>query len=1842
MLDSNPSQIFGHLIATGQVFLTNPNGVYFAPGASVSVGGLVATTHSLSNSDFMAGSNTFTRNGATGAVVNDGNLTAALGGYIALLAPEVRNNGIIVAQLGTVALAAGESYNLKIDSNNSLINLRVDPATIAALVENGNAVHAPGGLIILSAQAANRLQGGVVNNRGTLEATGLVDNGGVIRLSASDSISHSGIIKVDAAKNSSGNGGTVSLIADLSNASSNTTVAGSISARGGTLGGNGGFVETSGERVHIASNTTVDTGAPQGLTGSWLLDPVDFTIAASGGDLTGTTLSNNLDNGSGGGTDISISSSSGTQGGSLGNINVNDAVTWGAHKLTLTASNDININAVMTANNTASLDLEPGSNHVNVGFNGGGTFSGRVDFFQADGVTPRSGTGFLTINNLGYTVITDLGVAGDATSGVATLQGMAATANLNGYYALGSNIDATALSNEAGFAPIGSGSGSAGFRGIFNGLGHVINNLVLYQPTAGQIGLFGQIELHSVVTNVGLENVTVTGKNGVGGLVGKMNYGGAVSNSYVTGSITGNGVTGGLVGGSYGQLGIAPTISNSHTNVTVTVMNYGIASGGLVGRGDGAISDSYSAGSVVSNGNFSGGLVGINFFSDSTISNSHSTTTVTNTGGDSIGGLFGGSFNPTVITNSYATGDVSGSSKVGGLVGDARVSTIIDSYARSNVTGTGASVGGLVGASDPITTPITNSYYDIGSVSVKVGDASPVAIGGAEVTPYGLYTPQFNDWLNGGKVMPAISTYMGAADASGYYTLTSANIQSLLGYAGNPLFTSAKFNLSADVELPGGYWIPQFTATEINGAGYKFIGLTFNQPLNDVMGLLGILGASSTVKNLGVTGTSITGNTSIGGLVGLNFGSVINSYAAVQVNGNSVNGDNVGGLVGVNYGGTISNSYATGDVTSGGSKIGGLVGANLSWGTNYGTISNSYATGAVNGGSYMGGLVGTNAYNGMINNSYATGAVTGSGYVGGLVGANTGTINNSYATGLVTGGSYTGGLVGLNYGTVNNSFYDNTVNSGLTGIGNVSDTPGTVWGMSTADMKITANFTEATTANGSVNPGWDFTPTTGTWAIDGSVNSGYPSLIVVSPAPSGGGSTTIYVDLITGSSIYGNTPIFSWGYFTDAAGSSAASVVGLPSGSLSWSGAPTSASIVGGYSLTYNGSLSLSSYTFTAGNPVTWNITARPVTLTGSRIYNGSTAFTGTQLSLSNTVNGDNVSLSGGTAQVASKNVGTASFTSFSGLGLSGPQAGNYTLSGASGSGTISQRPNEAWVGGSIGNWSNPANWYIGAIPDLSNVAAVSIPAGTTVTYDSGMVSPTYLSSLNDKGKLIMASGSLNTSGGVTTTGFQQTGGSLNVGTGLVIKSVSGDVQLGDIVAHNVNISATGGAITQLADSSVQVATGTVLAADNGLSGGSNLKYAITLNNSGNDFGGYLTATGNGISLADKNSLTVMLSDAGSSSLTAASFISLVPSSNIAGNLTTLTTGSGLTWFGLSHIGGDLSVTSAGVINQSTEGITVGGTSSLSGTAINLANSIANDFGQAVSATGVTVSLADKNALTANVTSSKGTLLNAVDVLNLGNINVNNLNATAQSLAQLNATHVSVAGSSKLTATGNIVLNHTDNSFTGIVTATGNGISLSNSKALSVLLSDAGSASLVAAGNLSLLAGSSAANNLTAQTTATNNTTWFGQTSVGGNLSVTSSGAILQSPDGLGVGGTSQLSGSTINLGSALNDFGGAVTASGTNITLTDKNALTASVNSSGATLLNAGGDLLVDGSTGTTLTTVTTATTTFGNTTVGTNLKVTSTGVVSKAPSKIVTVSGNSTTSPNIKVSINGSHAGF
>src|ERR1700683_1600497 len=115
VLGTNGTQILGYLHANGQVFLINPNGIVFGPTAEVNVGGLVASTLDLGTG--LAGNAKSFSGMNTGSVVNQGTITAAQGGYVVLLGNHVSNEGVISAQLGTVALGAGSAITLTLDSD---------------------------------------------------------------------------------------------------------------------------------------------------------------------------------------------------------------------------------------------------------------------------------------------------------------------------------------------------------------------------------------------------------------------------------------------------------------------------------------------------------------------------------------------------------------------------------------------------------------------------------------------------------------------------------------------------------------------------------------------------------------------------------------------------------------------------------------------------------------------------------------------------------------------------------------------------------------------------------------------------------------------------------------------------------------------------------------------------------------------------------------------------------------------------------------------------------------------------------------------------------------------------------------------------------------------------------------------------------------------------------------------------------------------------------------------------------------------------------------------------------------------------------------------------------------------------------------------------------------------------------------------------------------------------------------------------------------------------------------------------------------------------------------------
>lgn len=410
---SSPSTLLGSLGANGQVFILNPNGVLFGAGAQVNVGGLVASTLSLGNADFMAGRNTFTHDaGSTGAVVNQGTLTAAPGGYIALLAPEVRNEGVISATRGTALLAAGNQVTLTLN-NGSLLGYSIDQGALNALADNRQLIQADGGQVILSAVALDALSRASVNNSGTIEARTLEHQAGRILLLGDMAV------------------GTVN-------------VSGKLDASA-PVSGDGGFIETSAARVKVADSAVITTHASAGQAGTWLIDPTDLKIDSdtNGGDMTGTELGGALDLGN-----VVYSSAKGRNG-TNGDVLVNQAVTW-------SANNSLTLNADRNIDFTGGGSLNASGASSSVLLNAGNGVTGAI--------VGKAGTVSVAANSLAATAKS--GIGSNATPLLTQVAGEALTNTVSGgIYATNTGNVMVAASSTNGDVVIKTANGNAGADG---------------------------------------------------------------------------------------------------------------------------------------------------------------------------------------------------------------------------------------------------------------------------------------------------------------------------------------------------------------------------------------------------------------------------------------------------------------------------------------------------------------------------------------------------------------------------------------------------------------------------------------------------------------------------------------------------------------------------------------------------------------------------------------------------------------------------------------------------------------------------------------------------------------------------------------------------------------------------------------------------------------------------------------------------------------------------------------------------------------------------------------------------------------------------------------------------------------------------------------------------------------------------------------------------------------------------------------------------------------------------------------------------------------------------------
>lgn len=737
VIGNEKSVIDGAMKANGKVFITNPNGVMIGNGAKINVGALLATTGKISDSDFMAGNYRF--QDAKGSVENYGEITVPEGGAVALIAPVVRNQGTIKAPQGNALLASAEQFSVTLQDDNFAYTL--DKGTLQGLVDNGGAIYADAGHIVLTAKGVDMVKKSLIKHSGIVEANTVRSKNGVIEL-----------------------------LGDLDN--TRLEVSGSLKAEA-KENSDGGFIETSAAEVKIQETAQVSTRADNGKSGKWLLDPNDLIIG-QGGVMTGGQVNDALKNNG----DFELKSTQGKASGK-GDVIINDEIQWNRGKLTVNAENDIHINKTLTGTGTASLALEYGQ---------GTSDGGESDYYLQKDTPIKDRTVKVNLPE-GYNFSIKKG-SNSYTKRFSVIHQMPSDASLDENVAFGSDMDLSSFSNRQGFNGF-----AMYYHNNIHGLGHKLSNLSINstQNSTGFVSGVGHTDYlrdfsldnisitstgenigilsgwsAGTVKNIAVTNSSVSGGKNVGGLIGSnlddiylgMPPKGIVDNIYVQANVKSDDFmmpssgTGGIIGNS--EKGV---LNNAEFKGTISGQSN---VGGLIGSSSNTNINNSFADANIQSGNFAGGLIGLNVHGQHEINNSASIGKIISTAG-SVGGLVGssGGLANLAITNSYSLNDLNmgrmtttnipNSRGIGGIIGEARGDNIVlnNVYSAGKITSisTQTPTGGLIGYSKGNIT-INNSFFDQNATNQDkaIGSTNTVSNNHGQSTERMKQKSTFKDW----------------------------------------------------------------------------------------------------------------------------------------------------------------------------------------------------------------------------------------------------------------------------------------------------------------------------------------------------------------------------------------------------------------------------------------------------------------------------------------------------------------------------------------------------------------------------------------------------------------------------------------------------------------------------------------------------------------------------------------------------------------------------------------------------------------------------------------------------------------------------------------------------------------------------------------------------------------------------------------------------------------------------------------------------------------------------------------------------------------------------------------
>jgi filamentous hemagglutinin family protein len=623
--------------------------------------------------------------GAVALVTNSGTIEAA-GGSILLTADAargvidtmVRNTGRISAdaaggtRAGQVAIR-GQGGDVRIDAGSVSAT-----GTAAAGVSGGSvSVASPGGAVAVAAGArvdATGAAGGgqvqlggattravTVAGQATARGTGGSARGGQVAAQARDQVAISGSLDASGGAGGGtvlagttgvgrnqlmagevrlsagselradatlrGHGGTIAV-----NSTTRTEALGTLSARGGPVGGNGGFIEVSGKHsLTLAGDVRLD--APAGAGGTLLIDPTTINIVDAG-DADGSV---------GAGT---ISFADDPNGNGIINISAAELNTFTAGvNVLLQADSGINVNFAVdrtTAGNISLQTLGTGTIAVNESFSvrGGsigfetGTLTISAPIGASVGITMNatviSQTGIITTPVLTATGGSiGLGGANVVDSFSGTASGALTFNSLNDLVVAGASGSVVALSAASlNLAGAVGGSTSVGLTATAGGITQtaaVTTPVLTATATGGSIALGGANVVDSFGGTAGgtlalnsVHELTVTGVSGtaVALSAGSLNLTGAVGGSTSVGLTATAG-------------GITQTAAVTTPVLTATATGGSIALGGANG--------------VDSFGGTAGGALALNSTNDLTVSGASGTVVALSAGSLNLTGGVDGS-----------------------------------------------------------------------------------------------------------------------------------------------------------------------------------------------------------------------------------------------------------------------------------------------------------------------------------------------------------------------------------------------------------------------------------------------------------------------------------------------------------------------------------------------------------------------------------------------------------------------------------------------------------------------------------------------------------------------------------------------------------------------------------------------------------------------------------------------------------------------------------------------------------------------------------------------------------------------------------------------------------------------------------------------------------------------------------------------------------------------------------------------------------------------------------------------------------------------------------------------